>query len=77
MEIIRASEAGEGVRKKISDTFVDGFIQWLQYFSKDTEKLSHAFAHMFVLEDFYIAVIDGEPAGNILSYNVWGVNKRA
>jgi hypothetical protein len=52
MEIKRASEAGEGVRKKISDIFVDGFIQWLQYFSKDTEKLSRAFAHMFVLEDF-------------------------
>lgn len=63
MEIIRASELGDSARKKISDIFVGGFIQWLQYFSKDAEKLSRAFAHMFVLEAFFVAVIDGEPVG--------------
>ncbi len=63
MEIKRASEIGESARKKISDIFVGGFIQWLQYFSKDAEKLSRAFAHMFVLDAFYVAVIDGEIAG--------------
>lgn len=63
MEIKRAGEAGEKARKKISDIFVGGFIQWLQYFSKDAEKLSRAFAHMFVLEAFYVAVIDGKFAG--------------
>lgn len=63
MEIKRASELGENVRKKISDIFVGGFIQWLQYFSKDPEKLSRAFAHMFVLDSFYVALIGGEPAG--------------
>jgi len=63
MEIKRASEVGENIRKKISDIFVDGFIQWLQYFSKDSEKLSRAFAHMFILDSFYVALIDGEPAG--------------
>ncbi len=63
MEIKRASEIGESARKKISDIFVDGFIQWLQYFSKDAEKLSRALAHMFVLEAFYVAVVDGELAG--------------
>lgn len=63
MEIKQASEFGENIRKKISDIFVDGFIQWLQYFSKDSEKLSRAFAHMFILDSFYIAVMDGQPAG--------------
>lgn len=63
MEIKRASEIGESARKKISDIFVGGFMQWLQYFSKDAEKLSRAFAHMFVLEAFYVAVVDGEIAG--------------
>jgi ribosomal protein S18 acetylase RimI-like enzyme len=63
MEIKQASEFGDNIRKKISDIFVDGFIQWLQYFSKDSEKLSRAFAHMFILDSFYIAVIDGQPAG--------------
>ena len=63
MEIKRASELEENIRKKISDIFVGGFIQWLQYFSKDLEKLSRAFAHMFILDFFYVAVMDGEPAG--------------
>jgi len=63
MEIKRASEIGERARKKVSDIFVNDFIQWLQYFSKDTEKLSLAFAHMFILEAFYVAIVDGELAG--------------
>lgn len=63
MEIKRANEIGESARKKVSDIFVNGFIQWLQYFSKDTEKLSLAFAHMFILEAFYVGVADGELAG--------------
>lgn len=63
MEIKRASEMGESARKQVSEIFVGGFIQWLRYFSKDTEKLSRAFAHMFVLESFYVAVVDTEIAG--------------
>ncbi len=63
MEIKRASELGETVRKNISVIFVGGFMQWLKFFSKDPEKLSCAFAHMFLLDAFYVAVIDGELAG--------------
>lgn len=63
MEIKRASELGGDIRKKISDIFVEGFIQWLKIFSREPEKLSRAFAHMFLLDSFYVAVIDGEPAG--------------
>ncbi len=63
MEIRRANELGSEIRGKISGIFVGGFYQWLKYFSKDTEKLSRAFAHMFLLENFHVAVIDGEPAG--------------
>lgn len=63
MEIMRASVLGDDVRKQVSDLFVAGFMQWLQYFSKDAEKLSRAFAHMFVLDAFYVARIDGESAG--------------
>lgn len=63
MEIKRASEMGQGIRHEISDIFTEGFRQWLVYFSKDTKKLSAAFAHMFLLEYFYVAVIDGKVAG--------------
>lgn len=63
MKIIRASEFGNGARTEISEIFVDGFYQWLNFFSADKEKLSKAFQHMFNLEVFYVAVIDGEIAG--------------
>lgn len=63
MEIRRASELGDGIRKQISDIFVGGFFQWLKYFSKDPVKLSRAFAHMFLPDAFYVAVVDGELAG--------------
>ena len=63
MEIIRATELGNDVRMEISELFVDGFYQWLKYFSKDRAKLSKAFRHMFNLEVFYVAVIDDEIVG--------------
>lgn len=63
MEIIRASEYGNDTRIKISKIFVDGFFQWLKFFSKDKDKLTKALSHMFNLEVFYIAVIDSEIVG--------------
>ncbi len=63
MRIILASEFGNEAKIKISKIFVDGFYQWLKFFSKDKDKLTKAFSHMFNLETFYIAVIDGEIAG--------------
>lgn len=65
MKIIRASEFGNSndTRMKISKIFVDGFFQWLQFFSKDKDKLVKAFSHMFNLDVFYVAVSDSEIAG--------------
>ncbi len=63
MEVVKASSLEDNARKKISDIFVGGFIQWLGYFSKDEEKLSRAFSHMFLLDSFYVALVDGEIAG--------------
>lgn len=63
MEIIRASEFSNDTKMQISKIFVDGFYQWLNYFSKDKDQLTKAFSHMFNLDVFYIAVIDGKVAG--------------
>lgn len=63
MEIIRSSEFNNDTRMKISEIFVDGFFQWLKFFSKDKVKLVKAFSHMFNLEVFYVAIINGEIAG--------------
>ena len=63
MKIIRAVEFGHDAKLKISKIFVDGLYQWLRFFSKDKNKLQKAFTHMFNLDVFYVAVIDGGIAG--------------
>jgi ribosomal protein S18 acetylase RimI-like enzyme len=63
MEIKRAVEFDDNIREKISEIFVDAFRKDLIFFSKDSIKLMKAFSHMFVLEYFYVAVIDNQIAG--------------
>lgn len=63
MNVVRANELGNRAKDKMSDIFVDGFYQWLKFFSKDKRRLTKAFSHMFNLDVFYIAVIDDEIAG--------------
>lgn len=61
--IIRADKLDINVRVQISEIFADGFTQWLVFFSKDTNIIAKAFAHMFVLDQFYVAVVDDKIAG--------------
>ncbi len=56
MKYVLADKVDFDARPTISRIFVDGFYQWLHYFSKDKQALSHAFAHMFDLSAFYVAV---------------------
>ncbi|MCM3746998.1 GNAT family N-acetyltransferase [Paenibacillus pasadenensis] len=60
--IIRADQAGADVRTQMAEIFADGFTQWLHYFSKDRNRIAKAFAHMFVLDQFYVALQDGQVA---------------
>ncbi|RBP96061.1 acetyltransferase (GNAT) family protein [Cytobacillus firmus] len=62
MNIIRANEAKGKIRNEMSVIFVDGFYQWLNYFSKDKAKLYRTFAHMFNTEVFYTAAADNHIA---------------
>lgn len=63
IEIKKANELGESTRKQISEIFVEGFGELHTFFSKDRRKLAIAFEHMFVLDVFYVALVDGEIAG--------------
>ena len=63
IEIMCARELGETARKRISEIFVDAFGHHLSFFSKEKNKLAEALAHMFVLDVFHVAVINGEIAG--------------
>ncbi len=63
MNVMLAKKYDNAQRIKISEVFVEGFYQWLKFFSKDKAKLAHAFEHMFNLSVFYVAVIDDEVAG--------------
>lgn len=54
------------VRTGMAAIFGDGFTQWLGFFSKTPAVIARAFAHMFVLDQFYVALTDsGEIAGMI------------
>lgn len=63
--VAKASKLQFDPRSQIANLFADGFMQWLAYFSKDRETIAKAFAHMFVLEQFYVAVDGNRIAGMI------------
>jgi len=60
VEYLRSDMASKNPREQMGEIFADGYYEWLKYFSKDKEKLAKAFAHIFKLEQFYLAVEDDE-----------------
>lgn len=64
-DVIRADLAGSGVRRRMAEIFAEGFSQWLGFFSKDPDRIAAAFAHSFVLDQFYVALYEGEVAGMV------------
>ena len=63
IDIVPARELGEDAPRIISEIFIDGFGQHFTAFAKDPQRLIDAFAHTFVLDLFYVARLDGDPAG--------------
>ncbi|MEY9141875.1 GNAT family N-acetyltransferase [Mammaliicoccus lentus] len=63
LTIVNANKTELDVRKQMAEIFAEGFIQWLGYFSKDKNIIAKAFAHMFILDQFYVAIINEEIAG--------------
>jgi ribosomal protein S18 acetylase RimI-like enzyme len=59
----RGDELGEGYRRRITEVYVRAFEDDFVAFSRDTGRLADAFEHMLLLERFYVALVDGEPAG--------------
>ena len=61
--IVKADEVDLDVRTKMSEIFAEGFTQWLVFFSKDKNIIAKAFAHMFLLDEFYVAIANDKVAG--------------
>ena len=59
----RGDELGEAYRRRITEVYVRAFADDFVAFSRDTGRLADAFEHMLLLERFYVALVDGEPAG--------------
>ncbi|KIS04145.1 GNAT family N-acetyltransferase [Paucilactobacillus wasatchensis] len=59
MEIIKLNQAHRDLRPDVSAIFVDGFYEWIKFFSKDKFKLTRAFTHTFNPDVFYIAIENG------------------
>ncbi|XOQ15525.1 MAG: hypothetical protein ACFWTY_16245 [Shouchella clausii] len=55
-EVVRADQMPHDARNQMADIFADGFSQWLDYFSNDKKIIANAFAHMFKMDQFYVAV---------------------
>lgn len=51
------------VRGQMAQIFAEGFAQWLGYFSKDKNIIAKAFSHMFILDQFYVAIENNKVAG--------------
>lgn len=62
IEISRGDEIGEQARRPITEVLVQGFADDFAYFSTDPSTLVDAFEHMLLLERFYVALLDGQPA---------------
>ena len=62
-KIMRADQVDIDARTEMAKIFAEGFTQWLGFFSKDKETIAKAFAHMFVLDQYYVAIADGKVAG--------------
>lgn len=62
-DIVRADQVGTDIREQMAAIFAEGFSQWLGYFSKDPQVIAKAFAHMFVLDQFYVAMSGDTVAG--------------
>ncbi len=56
--MLRADQAELDAREQMSQIFEEGFTQWLGFFFNDKQTIARAFAHMFVLNQFYVAVTD-------------------
>ena len=59
VEIIRGDQVDFDPRPQMSRVFVEGFYPWMKSVSKDKDKLTKVFAHMFNLERFFV-VVKGE-----------------
>lgn len=62
IEVHRGDTLGEPYRRGITDVLVRGFADDFAYFAKDPDVLADAFEHMVLLDRFYVALADGEPA---------------
>ncbi|GAA4286504.1 N-acetyltransferase [Georgenia daeguensis] len=56
-------ELGEAYRRRVTEVYVRSFGQDFVAFSRDTGALADAFEHMLLLDRFYVALVDGDPAG--------------
>lgn len=48
----------------MSRIFPERFTQWLVFLSKDKDVIAKAFAHMLILDQFFVAIANGEIAGS-------------
>ena len=69
MEIKPAKDVNGNIQEKISKLYVEAFGKDWDAISKSPEKLVKALSHMFVVDDFYVCIIDNEVVGMMACAN--------
>jgi len=69
MEIKSAKDVNGNIQEKISKLYVEAFGKDMDAISKSPEKLVKALSHMFVVDDFYVCIIDNEVVGMMACAN--------
>ena len=68
-DIKPAKDVNDNIQEKISKLYVEAFGSYMYAISKSPEKLVKAFTHMFVVDDFYVCIIDNEVVGMMACTN--------
>ena len=69
MEIKPAKDVNGNIQEEISKLYVEAFGKDMDAISKSPEKLVKVFTHMFVVDDFYVCIIDKEVVGMVACTN--------
>ena len=69
MEIKSAKDLKGNIQEKICKLYVETFGKDMDVISKNREKSVKAFSHMFVVDDFYVCIIDNEVVGMMACAN--------
>ena len=63
IKIVKAKKINVNIKNEMSKLFVDSFFDYFRTFSEDKKKLYRCFKNIFILNKFYVVMLDKELVG--------------